>query len=653
MKVSLSPLKLPAGVLGTVLLCSTVSAQMNLPWTQLLTIPNEFNSVANGVRGAADGVYTAGQIFPQSGAGSAAFLQKTDLNGSSLWTSLIGLSTLATSVSVAADGVYMGGFTSSALPGQALQGSVDAFVSKYDINGNPLWTSEFGASPPFNIDHGNITEIVGVSAAADGVYVTGFTYGTLPGQTLSGSPDIFVRKYDPNGNVLWTVQFGSPNGNGTVVGVSAAADGVYVAGRTDVNFVRKYDFNGNILWTSQLETANMNVWAVSATAQGVYVAGSYGDVFLQRYDPAGNQLWSREFGTPGYTNFPFSVSATAESVYVLWQTYGHDYNNNSFLVSQYDSNGNAIQTQPVTTPLVGSGGPNAIDASTGRLYVAGATSVSCPVGLNIVGCRTAFVEFLPLLPISHVSALPPVEFTSSFIVQWSGTDPGGPGIQDYTIYVSDNGGPFTAWLTQTTSTQGSYPGVSGHTYGFYSIATDSAGIAEPPKSVAEASTLVDSAKPISHVSSLPSPETSSNFLVQWSGTDAGGPGIATYSIYVSDNGSAFTLWQANTSATQAWYSGFLGHTYGFFSQAVDSVGNVENLKAVADATTQTPATSPEDVNGDGQINCVDVDLVKASFGKKTGQPGFNPAADVNKDGVVNVLDLALVTQKLIPGTTCQ
>jgi hypothetical protein len=49
-----------------------------------------------------------------------------------------------------------------------------------------------------------------------------------------------------------------------------------------------------------------------------------------------------------------------------------------------------------------------------------------------------------------------------------------------------------------------------------------------------------------------------------------------------------------------------------------------------------------------------VDTIKpGSLGKKTGQPGFNPAADVNKDGVVNVLDLALVTQKLIPGTTCQ
>jgi L-rhamnose mutarotase len=256
------------------------------------------------------------------------------------------------------------------------------------------------------------------------------------------------------------------------------------------------------------------------------------------------------------------------------------------------------------------------------------------------------------LPISHISPLPAVEFSTSFTVQWSGAESVGPGIQNYTIYVSDNGAPFTAWLTQTTATEGTFTGVSGHTYGFYSIAADSAGNVELPKTLAEATTYVDAVKPSSRVSALPGTESSPNFQVQWSGTDAGGPGIGNYSIYVSDNGGVFGLWLTNTAAS-AWYPGFLGHTYRFFSQATDVDGNVENLKTVADAATQTPATSPEDVNGDGQINCADVILVQASFGKKTGQPGFNPAADVNKDGVVNVLDLALVTQKLIPGTVCQ
>jgi hypothetical protein len=55
-----------------------------------------------------------------------------------------------------------------------------------------------------------------------------------------------------------------------------------------------------------------------------------------------------------------------------------------------------------------------------------------------------------------------------------GTDVGA-GVQDYTVYVSDNGGPFTAWQTNTTATQANFTDALGHTYGFYSIARDLVG----------------------------------------------------------------------------------------------------------------------------------------------------------------------------------
>jgi hypothetical protein len=63
-------------------------------------------------------------------------------------------------------------------------------------------------------------------------------------------------------------------------------------------------------------------------------------------------------------------------------------------------------------------------------------------------------------------------------------------------------------------------------------------------------------------------------------------------------------------------------------------------------------TRPLDLNGDGLINCADLAIVKASFGKKTGQPGFDPRADVNGDGIVNVLDLSAVAKQVPAGTTC-
>jgi hypothetical protein len=61
---------------------------------------------------------------------------------------------------------------------------------------------------------------------------------------------------------------------------------------------------------------------------------------------------------------------------------------------------------------------------------------------------------------------------------------------------------------------------------------------------------------------------------------------------------------------------------------------------------------PGDVNGDTVVNCTDMSIVKASFGKSTGQPGFDPRADVNGDGIVNILDLAFVSQHLPNGLAC-
>ena len=60
-----------------------------------------------------------------------------------------------------------------------------------------------------------------------------------------------------------------------------------------------------------------------------------------------------------------------------------------------------------------------------------------------------------------------------------------------------------------------------------------------------------------------------------------------------------------------------------------------------------------DVNTDGLVNCTDVSLLRASFGKRTGQPGFNLNADLNNDGVVDIRDLMVVTRQLPAGTTCQ
>jgi hypothetical protein len=65
-----------------------------------------------------------------------------------------------------------------------------------------------------------------------------------------------------------------------------------------------------------------------------------------------------------------------------------------------------------------------------------------------------------------------------------------------------------------------------------------------------------------------------------------------------------------------------------------------------------PVPKPGDLNGDGAVTCVDLAIVKDSFGKRTGQAKFDVRADVNKDGIVDIRDLSFVSRLLPTGTKC-
>lgn len=60
-----------------------------------------------------------------------------------------------------------------------------------------------------------------------------------------------------------------------------------------------------------------------------------------------------------------------------------------------------------------------------------------------------------------------------------------------------------------------------------------------------------------------------------------------------------------------------------------------------------------DLDGDGLVNCSDIAIVRAAFGKKLGQSGFDARADTNHDNVVNVRDLAFVSRNLPSSVVCR
>src|SRR5207253_8943933 len=96
---------------------------------------------------------------------------------------------------------------------------------------------------------------------------------------------------------------------------------------------------------------------------------------------------------------------------------------------------------------------------------------------------------------------------------------------------------------------------------------------------------------------------------------------------------------------------------GFFTvSVVNLVGQynwrVKGPKYLANAGTLTlsggPVTNQEmgllnagDCNNDNVVNAGDFPIIKATFGKSIGDPGYDPRADFNGDDTVNTVDFTL------------
>src|SRR3972149_2258466 len=94
------------------------------------------------------------------------------------------------------------------------------------------------------------------------------------------------------------------------------------------------------------------------------------------------------------------------------------------------------------------------------------------------------------IPTSSVSPLSATQTTPIFTVSWGGNDDAeGSGIKNYDIYASDNGGPYTLWLT-TQDTSATFTGVNGHQYSFYSRARDNVGNIEDAPANPDATTTI-------------------------------------------------------------------------------------------------------------------------------------------------------------------
>jgi hypothetical protein len=208
-----------------------------------------------------------------------------------------------------AGNVLLAGWSSAAtldLGGVVLNNSGSGpmeFICKYDAGGNVLW----GRSAATAVS-GALPQRIGTDAQGNAYLASRFqgtaTFGT---NTLvsAGPGDLFVAKYDPQGQPLWARRIGGyPSNYYGLFGFAVdAAGNAFVAARysgtadfgttsltNGTAFLAKYDPTGTLVWATQA----LAVEAIAADASGaVFATGLAG--ILARYDPLGNLAWSRPF----------------------------------------------------------------------------------------------------------------------------------------------------------------------------------------------------------------------------------------------------------------------------------------------------------------------------------------------------------------------
>lgn len=208
-------------------------------------------------------------------------------------------------------------------------GNSDLYVVKYDTDGNVLWQSNYDG-PATGSDTGRAIKL----DSSGNIYVTGLSFG---GGNASNS-DVITIKLSSSGQQLWAARY-------------AGTDGSYDAGSSIV-----IDTQGDILVGGHTKSTTTDY-----------------DFLILKYDTNGNLKFQKSHNGPGNGSDNFSNILTDKdsNIYVTGRT-KVSYYNDYITTIKYDSNGTKLWSDNYT------GAANyhddvrgmAIDSS-GNIYIAG------------------------------------------------------------------------------------------------------------------------------------------------------------------------------------------------------------------------------------------------------------------------------------------
>jgi hypothetical protein len=279
------------------------------------------------------------------------FIAKFDASGNLVWAKTAGNAGNESASSIKCDvsgNIYLAGsyesvsitFGTTTLTNIETTGFFsDLFIVKYDASGNVLWANSAGG---IETDESYFI----TTDDSNNVYVTGWYSDdlivgpfTLTSADSTGLGDVFIVKYDTNGNVVWAHGYGNVGndfgcsittdnlGNIYLTGFYAASSitfGAFTLSSSAATnmFIVKYNAVGNVLWAQAAVSSGGSIgYCVTTDPSGsVYVGGifsstfiefgtttltnvgsnGYSDIFIVKYDSLGNSIWAINVNGTGY-----------------------------------------------------------------------------------------------------------------------------------------------------------------------------------------------------------------------------------------------------------------------------------------------------------------------------------------------------------------
>ena len=231
----------------------------------------------------------AGTAILTSTGSNSMFIQKLNTNGNFVWVKKCdgtGGNALGRSIVIDVNGnlCITGSFygTVDFDPGSGTTllttvGNRDIFVQKLNVNGNLIWVKQIGGT-----DRDVALSIT--TDASGNLYITGYFTGTVdfdPGLgtkllTSAGDEDVYVQKFDVNGNFLWVKRIGGMD--------------------NDIGYSITTDVNGNVYLTGSFSGM---VDFDPGSGSKYFTASGIRDIFIQNLDSNGNLLFATHMGGIG------------------------------------------------------------------------------------------------------------------------------------------------------------------------------------------------------------------------------------------------------------------------------------------------------------------------------------------------------------------